>query len=222
MKIGIGICTTPKRTVDKTQYLKYCTSNNIYLIINSDDKGLGAPSSRNYCIKKIIDEGCDIGILFDDDCYPVMYGFDTYIAENMLKYDLHFVGMPNPFKDKLMLWCDEEITFWNGQLGSFSAFTRKHIETVGYYNTQYERYGFTDPPYTYRSKISPLSKNKSYYTSLLRIPFYIRSEDAYHLNPTPNFSVEEKKQFIQNNKQIYNQEIKEAKLGKIYYPYTHK
>jgi len=223
MKIGIGVCTTPKRKqiTKKENYLKYTSYGDVYIIINNDINQIGAPSSRNFCIKSMMDEGCDYMFLFDDACYPIMYGFDKYIVDEAVKNDLHFLTCPQIFKDKLYD-INDEVTFWSGCVGMFSFFTRKHIETIGYYNTEYEKYGFTDPPYTYRSKLSPLSKSKLYHTSLLRIPFYIKSEDIYHLNPIENYSMDEKRIFINKNRKVYKEEKEEAAEGKLFYTYSQK
>lgn len=221
MKVGIAVCTTPQRCEEIKDYKFYCTSEDVYFIISNDVNYNGAPSSRNYCIKKMMDEGCDYMFLFDDDCYPIMKGFDEYCIKQAIKHNVHFAGLPNSFKD-ILISHDDELTLWNGCIGSFSFFTRKHIETIGYYNTEYEKYGFTDPPYTYRSKKSPLSKSSVYHTSFLRLPFYIKSEDVYHMNPKINYSIEEKKKFININREIYKKEISKADSGILYYPYTNK
>lgn len=221
MKIGISVCTTPKRYNEIKDYTSFCEHKEVFFLVNNDISYNGAPSSRNYCIKKMMDVGCDYMFLFDDDCYPVMRGFDKYCVEQAIKHDVHFIGIPNIFKDKLIS-NEEELVFWNGCIGCFSFFTRKHIETIGYYNTAYQKYGFTDPPYTYRSKKSPLSKDQHHYASLLRLPSYIWSSDVYNLNPTVNYTQEEKEAFINNNREIFNQEIAKANLGFLYYPYSNK
>lgn len=220
-KIGIGVCTTPQRRDSIKEYLSYCEYEDVLLVVSNDKKYNGAPSSRNDCIKTMMSKGCDYMFLFDDDCYPIMKGFDKYCVEQSLKYDVHFAVLPDSFKDKLIIF-NGELTTWSGCIGSFSFFTRKHIETIGYYNTVYEKYGFTDPPYTYRSKKSPLSKDTVNHTSFLRLPFYIKSEDVYGMNPTPNYTPEEKQKFIDANRKIYFQEVKDADNGILFYPYTSK
>jgi hypothetical protein len=68
--IGIGISTTDKRVVSRNIY-KYAPSDSRIEIYN-DAERKGISHSRNSLLSRLQD--CDDIFLFDDDCYPVMFG----------------------------------------------------------------------------------------------------------------------------------------------------
>ena len=112
-----------------------------------------------------------------------------------------------------------ELAHWHAILGCFSYQDRLVMEKVGYYNTAYTRYGSEDVARNWRVQKSGLggsSDAREGHAAPFRAAAYILSEDAYHMNPTPNLSKEEKLHYIKLNEPIFSEEIHS---GKLYYPY---
>lgn len=222
MKIGIGIITTPKRIEGNVynldnykQFLSYKYEYDIYTHIDSDSKGVSY--GRNTCIEHLLNSGCDYVFLFDDDCYPMMFNWDEYIVENAIKNNLHYALLPHVFNAEC-LEIRGEISSWSGHLGCFTFFSKEMLNEVGFYNGEYNRYGFEDAAMHIRLKYSKLNNSEKLYT-LTRIGYYIFSQDMYHRNPVVNLTMEEKMVYIQQNKSIYMKEIEDAKNGIIYHPF---
>lgn len=94
------------------------------------------------------------------------------------------------------------------------------METVGYYNTAYTRYGSEDVARNYRIWKSGLLEGKHSHQdhpAPFRAAAYILSEDAYHMNPPANLTQEEKSYYIKLNEPVFEEEINS---GRIYYPYS--
>ncbi len=214
MKIGIGITTTPARrlTGRQTQWAPRGTLT----AIHNDNEQRGPARSRNEVLKALYDNGCEHIFTFDDDCYPVKPGWAEYIIGEARRFGLDFVGLPSPFESEL-IDAHGELAYWNSVLGCFTYQTRKCIETVGYYNTRYVRYGHEDNGRSYRAVKAGLTGRPDAFSSLLRVPFYIHSEDAYGECPAPNMSQEEKNRYIELNRAEYT---RETTSDELYYPFS--
>src|SRR5690606_25158819 len=127
---------------------------------------------------------------------------------------VHFSGLPSNFHSKLNR-STGEMCYWSSLIGAFHMFSRRFVERVGYFNTEYDTYGAEDAEIQLRAKWSGLIGTYGL-PSALRAPFYLHSADVYHLNPTPSLSQEEKNFYINKNSEIY---VKAIKSKKIYYPY---
>lgn len=211
MKIGVGVITMGVRALKS-----YRTQPDTYFHVHVDTDKKGVSHARNTCLKHLYDEGCDYMFVFDDDCYPVMDGWEKYFVKQAQKHDMQFFILPEAFKDPL-LNIRGEVGFWGGGLCQFALYSRRCIEEVGYYNTAYDRYGYEDAGYMHRvwnSGINgPLTDG---HPSPIRVLAYIHSEDVYGENPQSNISQEDKQKYIEQNYPIYQAEIKS---GKIYYSY---
>ncbi len=214
MKIGIGVTTTPARKLTGKQ--RAWAPPETLIATYSDDKQEGPARSRNRVLKALYEEGCDHIFTFDDDCYPVKPGWAEYIINHARRFDLDFVGLPSPFESELVA-ANGELAHWNSVLGCFTYQTRKCIETIGYYNTAYERYGHEDNGRSYRAVKAGLTGRHDAFASLLRVPFYVHSEDAYGECPAPNMSQEQKNYYIEKNRAEY---IRETTSDKLYYPFS--
>lgn len=209
MKIGVGVITMGVRALKD-----YKTGADTYFYVHVDKEHLGVSHARNQCIKHLYENGCDYIFVFDDDNYPTMYGWENYFVEQAEKHNMHFFVLPEAFKDEF-LGARGEIGFWSGGLCQFALYSRKCIEEIGYYNEEYDRYGYEDAGYMHRvwnSGINgPLTNG---HPSPIRVLAYIHSEDVYGENPKSNISQEDKLKYIDKNYPIYQKEIN---CGKIYY-----
>lgn len=230
-RIGIAITTTPTRRI-KPELFTLASGCMLYAI-NNDTAGLGVSRSRNAAIKQLYDAGCEYIFLFDDDCYPVREGWADYIIEAHRVTGIHRFYLTHEEKSQLLgrnWWLDKnghkrDIYWWNSGTGCFSFFTRTLIETVGYYNTAYNRYGYEDVAYhsrVWRSGLMSRSYNwgeglrKEGWPSLPGLNDYILSEDIRGMNPTPNIPMDRKLEYIRQNEAIFLQEINGDQL---YYPH---
>lgn len=213
LKIGLGITTTPNRVINSDLILY--TSPETLIHVHTDTDKVGVAKSRNNAIKYLYDQGCDIIFISDDDVIPIMSGWEDYFVNAHLQSGIHHFALPESFKNKLLRF-KGEIGYYDGCIGAFRMITRQFIETVGYFNTAYDTYGFEDAGMTERFRRSGLgSMGPDEYPCPLKAVSYIFSEDVYNRNPAPNLTYEEKLAFIRKNKAIYYKEIK----GPIYYPY---
>lgn len=216
MKIGIGVTTMGKRPIKKAAYasgLRPGTDD--VLLIEVDTNRNGPAMAKNDTMWKLYNMGCTHMFLFDDDCYPRMGGWADYIITHARRNHLEYVGLPESFKSNFVKHADGELTFWDGMLGCFLFQTRSMMETVGYYNTAYRRYGFEDSGRNDRMRRAmgyPFGQQPS----LLRIPSYIHSEDVYGEDPTPNLTSEEKQKYININRPEW---LREVQSDQLYYPF---
>lgn len=217
MKIGIGITTMGKRVIRNSRYMDsgLDVNRDVYHIY-VDEKREGPAAAKNETMKALYDEGCTHMFLFDDDCYPVMDGWVNYVITNAQQHRLEYVGLPESFKSTPVRGSlNREFIAWDGMLGCFLFQTRAMLETVGYYNRNYQRYGFEDSARNDRMRRAmgyPIGQQPS----LLRLPSFIHSEDVYDEYPLANLTSEEKTKYIDINRPEWTREVTSDQL---YYPY---
>lgn len=211
MKTGLAITTTVERTLH--QSIVEMAGCDIH--VHTDTERIGVSRSRNNAIKYLYDRGYTHIALMDDDVRFLMSGGIKYCVEAMTKAGTHFIGMPNNFAS-IHIETKGEMSYWTDLIGAFHIFTRHFIESVGYFNTAYVRYGHEDSEMQYRARLSGLIGNVKGLPSPLRAPFYIQSEDVYGMNPTPIISLEDKQKYIDVNRPIFDAAIRSKR---IYYPY---
>lgn len=214
MKIGIGITTTTKRTV--TTHYGLLAPKGAEVLTYVDQAMLGPARARNVVLKSLYDSGCEHIFTFDDDCYPVLEGWADYIIAQAQLHNIDFVGLPSPF-ESVPLGSRDELVFWNSVLGCFTYQTRKAMDTVGYYNTAYERYGHEDNARSYRAVKAGLTGRLDAFASFMRVPFYVHSEDAYSECPAANMSQADKDHYIELNRAEYT---RETLSDQLYYPFS--
>jgi len=216
-KIGVGIITMGVRKIHPNIKEKSRQDNLVHVEV--DTQRVGPAITRNRCLKYLMDQGCDHLFMFDDDCYPMMLGWEEYFINTAKEHNVHFLGLPNPF-GSFLLSLKGELAHWHTVLGCFSYQDRKIMEAVGYYNTAYTRYGSEDVARNWRVMRSGLCGSvdgRQGHAAPFRAAAYIMSEDAYHMNPPANLTVEEKQHFIKLNEPVYEAEIRS---GRLYYPYS--
>lgn len=209
-KIGVGVITTPNRQINDNIEKFTDPSANLYIYLDKEFKG--AAHARNALLSQLSD--CDHVFLFDDDCYPVMTGWEQYFIEQAKKHNIGYIVLPEAFKTPLIS-LNGEMAVWNGGIGCFSYQNQQALKAIGGYNTAYSKYGFEDAGRLFRAIRAGLTGGE-YPSCPIRAIAYIHSEDVYAENPNVNYTYEQKQKFIEMNKPIYHAEIS----GKLYYPFN--
>lgn len=210
MKVGVGVITMGVRPIRD-----YRLASDSLLHVYTDIECKGPAHARNQVLKHLYEEGCEVIFLFDDDCYPTRTGWEAYFVEQHQRSGIHFFGLPDTFSAG-MNGCEGEVVYWSGVLGCFGMLTRTMVDTIGFYNTAYRRYGHEDTGYTFRAIRSGLAGNGSGFPSPIRTLGYIHSEDVYGETLLQNLTQEEKQAYIQVNKPILDAELNG---DQIYYPF---
>lgn len=213
-KIGIGVITAGNRQIHPN--MERLSDPDALYHVHTDAERLGPGHARNAALRRLYDSGCTHMFVFDDDCYPVMAGWERYFVEQAEATGIGFFLMPEFFKDRIVGHAGAEVFMWDGGLVQFAMYTRPLLETVGGFNTAYDRYGFEDSAYIVRALRSGLAGPGAGYPSPLRTLAYIHSMDVYAENPTPNISAEDKQAYIRKNEPIYRDEING---GRLHYPF---
>lgn len=201
MKVGVGVITMGVRPIHD-----YKLAHDTHLFVYTDVERKGPAHARNQALKHLLDEGCDIFFLFDDDCYPRATGWEACFIDQHLVTGIHFFGLPDTLNAGVN-GCEGEVIYWNGVLGCFGMFTRALLDAIGFYNTAYERYGHEDTAYTFRALRSGLAGNGIGFPSPIRALGYIHSEDVYGETLIQNLTPEEKGAYIQINQPIFDAEV---------------
>jgi hypothetical protein len=92
-------------------------------------------------------------------------------------------------------------------IGAYFFMDRKCIETIGYYNTEYVRYGYEDITYSRRALAAGLLGIDFGYPFPVWINMYIHSMDMFCENPTPNMTQGDKEKYIKMNTPIFHEEM---------------
>lgn len=212
MKIGIGVTTTPNRKISE-EIIKYKSPDAHFEVFCDVDKK-GVSFARNSLLNLLKDN--DYIFLFDDDCYPIMEGWEEYFISQANEFGTHFILMPESFKSKLIR-VHGEMGIWSDGIGAFSFQTKHAVEAIGGFNQAYDRYGYEDCARHYRAhRAGLMNVETNYNTCPIRALSYIFSMDVYGRNPTPNLSYVEKQEFIAKNKAEFE---KEVSGDQIFYPY---
>ncbi len=215
MRVGMGVITTGVRALNDGlgEYRDPNTIFRVYL----DSERKGPAHARNQCLRHLFEEKeCDHVFLFDDDCYPIMPGWERYFLDQHAAHRLEFLGLPEIFKSRPTAFAGEVI-WWDGVVGCFSSQTRKCFERVGYFDPSFRGYGYEDSERHARLRRSGLCNGPGL-PSLLRAPSYIFSEDVYARNPTPNLTFDEKQAAIARNRDRFIQECQSTRIHVAYEP----
>ena len=214
-KVGIGVITMGIRKLKEYPRSVY---SEFFVFIDKEKKGPGA--ARNKCLEYFSNLGCDHIFLFDDDCYPLKSGWEDMAIKSAEKNNVYFMALPEKFKSVKIMHPTSEIQYWNQALGCFTYHSKKSLETIGGYNTTYNRYGFEDAGIKERAKLANLCGNFEGFPFPIELIDIIHSEDVYSENPTPNIKYEDKVVLIKENEPIYLEELKQARLGNYFYSYN--
>lgn len=210
MKIGVGISTTPNRSIHENVYKYKDPSTDIFVFNDSDRKGVSF--SRNTLLTLMKDY--DHIFLMDDDVYPMMHGWEKYFIEQCAQHDVHYSSLPEAFKSKL-LSVDGEMGRWDNGIGAFTYQTKHALEVIGGYNTAYNRYGFEDTGRSFRARRAGLSGGE-FNSCPIRSLAYIHSMDVFGESPTANLTFDEKMDLINLNRIEFEKEVQSDQLFYAY------
>lgn len=212
-KYGVGVTTTPKRVMSSNFTDNLSEDSELFIGVDTDFEGVSI--NRNKVIKSLYDKGYEYIFLMDDDCYPVKKGWEEYFVKCHIESGIHHFGLPETFKS-IVNSVSGSLTYYDSSIGCFHFMTRKLIETIGYFNTKYEKYGYEDVGFKFRAVKSGLGAKEDGYPSPSESHHYIHSEDVHGEHPTPNYSFDEKAKFIKNNEEEFKREMFS---GKLFYPH---
>lgn len=219
-KIGIGVITVGKRPLPDYRLRE----GDLFEVFN-DTERKGAAYGRNFLMNKFYEEGCDYWFIFDDDVHPTMDGWQDYFV-NQAKEGWDFFGMPEYFKDPIVGGNGGEILSFERCLVQFALYSRKLVETAGFYRRFTNAYGFEDTEYVYRiqelQKAGLLNQGIYGFPCPVRVMAYIHPDDVFGNNPTPyiNMTKEAKEFGVGQNVDEYHKSLEDVRNGKVYWSYA--
>lgn len=205
-RVGVGVITAGKRKIQ--EYHIQSDRHEVDFHIQLDEKLEGPAKMRNKCLAKFA--YYDFIFLFDDDTYPIRSGWIDYTIDHHLKSSCHWFGIPDPFRDEVVR-VEGEVVYWNNLIGAFSFYSKTLLETIGGYNTAYNRYAYEDAGYQWRVHRSGLIGSEGF-PSPLKLMTWIKAEDVLHCVTQQNMSQEEKNWYIEQNRSIFEKEISQNQL----------
>ena len=216
IKIGVGVITVGVRPLKDYNL----TDPRADFRVFNDPSRKGVAYARNELMHQFYEEGYSHWFIFDDDCYPVMPGWETYFVDQALAGGWDFFGMPEYFKDKVV-GSKGEVVLWEIAMCQFAMYSRAVVDTMGYFRPYTHGYGFEDAEWGHRLKASGLNHGIEAIPCPLRIMAYIHPDDVFGNNPLPfaNLTKEEKDAAIGINWEEYKLSLEDIKNGKILLSY---
>lgn len=223
MTFGIGVITTGDRQLSETYGTLTDRESIVHVVFDVSRRGPGW--ARNQAIHTLYDAKCEYIALFDDDCYPIRPDWQTYVVDGMTRHGIHALTLRN-HKNSMVIdkRYDRLISDSRGPgvvtVGSFICLTRHAVETIGYFDSRFEGYGYEDAHYLYRIRRSKINETTRGDVSLLALHEYINACDvtgAGDFDRHAALSSQEKSAGIARNWPIYAQAIADPRN---YYPYT--
>lgn len=214
-RFGIGIITTQDRDLGP-EYVNLVDQSTT-ICVEVDSERTGVSKTRNRVIKRLYDSGCDYIALFDDDCFPFQRGWQTFLENAYLSSGSHVLVMP---KDEYITHdCINGVEHVEWGIGAFTFMTRHAIETIGYFNTAYDTYGYEDVGYLFRARRAGITSSTSHDSAPVDISKYLYSIDCDPLRQPDNATMlpELKQKYIQVNEPIFQAEISSPEN---YYPFV--
>lgn len=216
MKVGIGVTTD--KFGDGWRGDDLISEDTWVLSHNSDQISVSA--DKNKLIKKCYDAGCDYLFIFDDDCFPIKQGWEQFFIDGCLKTGIQHFVLCNPV-NALYQSGNEDVSCYLTGTGCMLFLTRKVVETVGYINPAYGKYGYEHVAYSHRIRMAGLTP--AWYVSLNGWEEYIYAWDLDQAGAEKHgyvkehtMSKAEKESHIRDNEKIFNKEV----LGsQLYYGY---
>lgn len=134
---------------DHLVYANALFGNRINIIKSPENRGIAR--TKNKCIKAILDAGCDIGFLSDDDI-QYFKGFDTAYSRKMESTRIpHFSYYVNKKDANIQMYGIDYIRQTPALNGCFITFTKQLIEDIGYFKIFPNKYGHEHSNFTYRA-----------------------------------------------------------------------
>lgn len=223
MKIGIGVIT-----YNRPEHLKlfmeqlvntchiindeYSGEHTYKLWTYEDKKQKGVAYGSNICLYNL--RHCDHIFLFNDDCFPIHPDWVNFFVNSGQEHALYMNKDYSPFMQ------NEQICYYANASGVFMYLTKKAFNTVGYFNTEYGRFGFEHAAYSKRIFNAGLTLTN--FPCLHNTNQYLHALDldgtkGYEfLNHVSTITGEERTKCIKENDPIY---IKETTSKQIYYDF---
>ena len=145
MKIGIAVTTTPKRKELLETCLKHISAYSCehFLYVHNDEHYRGIAYSKNKCLEALMDAGCDYLFLFDDDCYPVIVGWENVFIDSGLNHAaLTFTKLANGKSNgNVIRKTQNGIDQFINPCGIMLFFKRHTIDIIGGNDVRYSQWG---------------------------------------------------------------------------------
>jgi hypothetical protein len=180
------------------------------------DTNVGIARAKNKCFELLDD--CEHIFLFDDDCYPVTFGWwKPYIesGEPHLMYIFKDFADGKKLNDNIVLYEDGKLRAWSHPRGVMCYFRRECLEQVGGMDPIYGRWGWEHPDLSDRIFNAGLTKFR--YADVVGSDKLFYSADEHRTVKSTVWGADRAKQ-IRRNKELY-----EARKGSTeYIPYRQK
>ena len=175
-------------------------------VVFTDTDRRGSAYAKNELIHKFYEEGKLYYhiFLFDDDCYPVIDGWQEKIIEWAKKNNIHYLGGIDVKGIEINGGYGDTILSERPYVGAYFFMDRQCIEKVGYINERLVKYGWEDVSYSVRvKKVFGLTRG---YPFPVWMNMYLHSMDMFGETSIPNMSDEEKQKYIEMNKEEFKDE----------------
>ena len=172
----------------------------------TDTERKGASYGKNQLIRKFMDEGAEYIFIFDDDCYPVIDGWQEKVIEWAKMNNVHYLAGLDYKSAALIGGFSDTVISNSPYIGAFFFLDRKCVETIGMYNENYIKYGWEDVGYSMRAQRAGLTGSKGWYSPVW-INMYIHSMDMFCECSEPNMSQDDKNKYIELNREEFNREV---------------
>lgn len=210
-KLIVGVTKAPHETwlgEKCCEEVVYCTDQ------------VSVAHDKNVLIKHFMDSDTEYLVLFDHDCFPIKEGWEQFFIDGCLKTGIQHFVLCDPVHS-LYDKGDETVSCYLTGTGCMLFLTRKVIETVGYINPAYGKYGYEHVAYSHRIRMAGLTP--AWYVSLNGWEEYIYAWDLDQDGAEQHGFVKEhfidkqqKEAYIKQNEKIFNKEV----LGsQLYYGY---
>ncbi|MGC4790567.1 glycosyltransferase family 2 protein [Micromonospora sp. DT178] len=157
--VGIGITTHNRSVVLRTALeaiRKYAPSGAAIVVVDdaSDepveeatfrfDSNVGIARAKNKCLELLVERGCTHLFLFDDDCWPLVDGWERPYIESPEPHLMYmFTDTPRGrLTDATEIYRDAELRAYTHPRGCMLYLERRVLDQVGGYDTRYGRWGY--------------------------------------------------------------------------------
>lgn len=210
---GIGI-TTYKRPKHLDfclkQILEYTGVNYKLHIADDSNERMGIAYRKNECLKELQD--CKYVFLFDDDCFPVWWGWEMFFVNASIRTGQHHFLYLRDIGQTTRTETIENIDIFDESSGCMIFLDQEVIQKVGGFNPAYSIYGFEHAGYSqriHRAGLTPMGP----YLCPSGSHTYIHSLDLdgpyKDLKPEPSLAndFDRLKTYIAINKQVYDNDL---------------
>lgn len=214
MKVGIAIISTGDRAISPNMTQLLASNATVLIYVDKDRRGPGF--ARNQAIKALYDSGCEHFFLFDDDVWPMRKGWDVHLINVAKEYNLDFIGFPHAWESR-PIGLDRGMAVYPGVTVQFAYLSRKCVDTVGYFDLRYGKYGPEDITYAYRAHLAGLCGLGDAWAVPLEVVSGFHVEDMYSCFEKTVVPSEVKKKGMEEGQKLLDELVENN--GPIYVPY---